>query len=218
MITGKLKDGYGIIQRDIMTMDINPYSKNVYCLLVSYTGKENTCFPSLKTISENLKISKTTVIKSIKELTQHNLILVTKSKSVQANYDNNIYEPLFILDGGGSTCGELPLVHQVVTKNSTITSKQQKEEKKDFQTRVNDFKQSLYPFVVGDKNPTGFEKELVKEFFEYWAEPNTGATEFRREGEKFFDIKRRLNTFKKISATHKVEFKTKNATANDITN
>lgn len=218
MITGKLKDGYGIIQRDIMTMDINPYSKNVYCLLVSYTGKENTCFPSLKTIAENLNISKTTVIKSIKELIKYNLILVTKSKSVQANYDNNIYEPLFILEGGGSACGELPLVHQVVTKNSTNNSKQQKEEKKDFQARVRDFRESLYPFVESLNNPNGFSKDLVKEFFEYWSEPNVGATEFRRENEKFFDIKRRLNTFKKIGESMKPEINNKRSFTNDITN
>lgn len=78
-------------------------------------------------------------------------------------------------------------------------NKKERVFRKDFETRVREFKESLYPFVKSSKNPTGYDAEFVKSFFEYWTEPNGNNTMFRKESEKYFDLKRRLNTFKKIS-------------------
>ncbi len=98
MKTGRIKDGYGTIQRDIMTMNINVYSKAVYCLLISYAGDKLTCYPSLKTICTDLDISKPTVIKAIKELISVGLLVADKKKTSLGEHENNIYYPMYIMD------------------------------------------------------------------------------------------------------------------------
>lgn len=40
-----------------------------------------------------------------------------------------------------------------------------------------------------------YEKQMIDEFCDYWTEPNKSKTKLRWEGEKYFDIKRRLATW-----------------------
>lgn len=57
--------------------------------------------------------------------------------------------------------------------------------------RANAFGKKLAKYVQE------FGKEMVREFYEYWIESNDGGTKMRFESEKFFSLKRRLNTWKK---------------------
>lgn len=52
-----------------------------------------------------------------------------------------------------------------------------------------DFYNSLVPFVEL------YGREMVREFFDYWTEPNKSKTKMRFELEKTWDLKRRLNTW-----------------------
>lgn len=121
--------GHGIIQRDVMRMDMSIYSKCVYCLLMSYKGEKNACFPSLKTISDDLRVSKNTVLKSISELEDNDLLIVQRTKknngenSVNLYIPDLIYEDIEVVRGGSpheppSSPHEPPLVHHVNTKNN----------------------------------------------------------------------------------------------------
>jgi len=38
---------------------------------------------------------------------------------------------------------------------------------------------------------------MLKEFYEYWVEPNKSKTKFRQELEKTWDLERRLKSWKK---------------------
>lgn len=210
-MTGKLKEGYGIVQRDIMIMDISVYSKAVYCLLVSFSGEKTYCYPSLKTITDSLKISKTTTLKAIKELEKNVLIKVFKRKNQDIGFESNCYQPFHLL---ADPCPPdvLPLVHDVDTKNIyNISCKQQKEKKEDLTARVENFRGLLVPFVPE------FGRDLVRDFFDYWTELSTGGQTFRMEGERYFDIKRRLSTFKKNSSKF-TKPENARATTNYITN
>ena len=61
------------------------------------------------------------------------------------------------------------------------------EEKQKF------FKETLYPFTIYAKNQNGiYDKEIIKEFFNYWSEPNRSKTKLRYEMEKTWDLKLRL--------------------------
>lgn len=56
------------------------------------------------------------------------------------------------------------------------------------------FKERLYPFTKYPKNPTGmYPAETIKDFFEYWTEPNKAQSKMRFEMEKTWDLKLRLN-------------------------
>lgn len=77
--TKKIPSGYGMIQTDIMTLKgVSIQAKALYALLASYTGSGDYCFPSIKTISENLEISEKLVYKYMKELKENNLVIVSK--------------------------------------------------------------------------------------------------------------------------------------------
>lgn len=98
MTTARLKDGSGMIQRDVMIMeDLSAYAKVVYCYLVSYAGDKATCYPSILTIAHQLSLSKPTIIKAIKDLELKKLVIIDKVKS-KNGYMNNVYQPMFLLD------------------------------------------------------------------------------------------------------------------------
>ncbi len=95
MRTVGIKAGYGIIQRDIMTMEnLSIHSKAVYALLVSYAGQKNSCYPGFDTMAEKLDISRPTVIKAIKGLEDKELVRVERE-----NGKGNTYYPTYIKDG-----------------------------------------------------------------------------------------------------------------------
>jgi hypothetical protein len=59
--------------------------------------------------------------------------------------------------------------------------------------REQKFKESLYLFTKYDKNPNGiYLPEIIREFFNYWKEPNKANTKMRFEMEKTWDLKLRL--------------------------
>lgn len=90
--------GYGIVQRDFMTMDISIYAKCIYALLRTYSGDKHSCYPSLSTICDDLKISKPTAIKGIKDLEKINMIAVKRSKKTDSQENSvNVYIPLSVM-------------------------------------------------------------------------------------------------------------------------
>lgn len=59
--------------------------------------------------------------------------------------------------------------------------------------REQKFKESLFVYTIYDKNPNGiYSIEIIKEFFNYWKEPNKSKTKMRFEMEKTWDLKLRL--------------------------
>ena len=127
-MTGRIQQGYGIIQREIMRSDVSVYSKAVYCLLVSYAGEKESCFPSLKTMCDDLQISKPTVIKSLKELIKIGFLVADRTRTVMGDFANNVYYPMYILQNdmvvnkvdNGEQLQLLPVVNEVDTKNNSL--------------------------------------------------------------------------------------------------
>lgn len=55
--------------------------------------------------------------------------------------------------------------------------------------RISDFKESLYPYC----KPKGvYDKEIVKQFFDYWSELNKSETKMKWELQQTFEISKRL--------------------------
>lgn len=86
-------NGFGTVQRDVMKMKMSAYSKLVYCLLMTYKGDKEMCYPSLSTISSDLEISKSTVIRAIKELEDNSLLHVLRGKKESGENTVNKYIP-----------------------------------------------------------------------------------------------------------------------------
>ena len=61
--------GFGILPKAVMIdPNLSLQAKGIFAYLVTYAGNSETAFPSQKTISYQLRISKDTVGKYIKEL------------------------------------------------------------------------------------------------------------------------------------------------------
>ena len=83
-------------------------------------------------------------------------------------------------------------------KNNIIESEikiSPQTKKNDIESEKQSFIEKLKPF--SKKNGGEFEPELLKEFFHYWTELNTNEKKMRYQSQKFFEIKRRLITWKK---------------------
>lgn len=76
MKKGAILSGYGIVQTQVLKMEIDMRSKLVYCYLASMTGKNDWCWPKITTIQGDLKIAKSAVTKAIKELEGNGLLLI----------------------------------------------------------------------------------------------------------------------------------------------
>jgi DNA-binding MarR family transcriptional regulator len=88
----KIVGGYGMLQRKVMQLkDLTIQAKALYALLVSYTGADDYCFPSVARLCEDLSLSKPMIIKYLKELEAKGLIV--KSQLNEGSFNNrNRYE------------------------------------------------------------------------------------------------------------------------------
>lgn len=72
-----------------------------------------------------------------------------------------------------------------------------KKEYNNIDARKLKFAQSLKPFV------DVYSKELIREFYDYWVEPNKSNSKFRQELQKTWDTERRLKTWNKNNFNNK---------------
>ena len=104
MIAGRIKEGYGIVQRDVMCMqELSVYAKAVYALFSSYTGQKNCCYPTVRTICRNLKLSRPTITNAIKELEQVKLLEVERTLG-----ESSVYYPRYIMAAEASQAVQSP--------------------------------------------------------------------------------------------------------------
>lgn len=73
-----------------------------------------------------------------------------------------------------------------VTDNVKVNVKEN-----DITARKLKFSQTLEPFL------SVYGKNMLNDFYLYWTEVNPSETKFRKENEKFWDLKRRLETWNK---------------------
>ena len=86
-----------------------------------------------------------------------------------------------------------------VEPTSTVNVNDNVKVIKDINSRKQDFYKSLIPFL------SQYDKELLKEFFEYWSEHGEKDRKFRKEKEKSFNTELRLKTWFKRSKEFKKE-------------
>lgn len=77
--------------------------------------------------------------------------------------------------------------NNVEDKNSLLGDKS--PQKKSFEERKKEFANKLIPHIEK------YGKEMIRAFFDYWSEPSQNKHKMRFEGEKYFDISRRLTTW-----------------------
>ena len=85
-----LSKGYGIIPKLIMQSDISIEAKAIYAYMCSFAGNGQSAFPGVDKIIYELKITRRRFYKYRKELEDHGMIKVQKTRNGNRN-SRNIY-------------------------------------------------------------------------------------------------------------------------------
>lgn len=80
---------------------------------------------------------------------------------------------------------------QLLQKKKPSTKK---ETEQDINERLDNFKHEVW-----DKFRMKHSVSTIREFYEYWSELNKSKTKMRWEGEKFFDLDKRMATWLRVS-------------------
>ncbi len=80
-----------ILNKNILKLDISTSSYKLLTILILYSDKEGRCYPSLRMIEQKYHFSHTTIIRSIKELENKNVIRVYKRTKGSGKIDSNEY-------------------------------------------------------------------------------------------------------------------------------
>lgn len=89
MKTARIKEGYGIIYKEVMSIKgISLTAKSIYALLISYTGQNKSCSLSINELIRDTGLCYKSVIKYMQELQKSNLVKIEKSTGIQ-----NVYWP-----------------------------------------------------------------------------------------------------------------------------
>lgn len=85
-----LNEGYGLIPKSVMLMDLSIEAKAIYAFLCSFAGNKDIAYPSCEYIIKALKIGSHRFYKYKKELMDKGLITIDKKRE-NGKYSKNIY-------------------------------------------------------------------------------------------------------------------------------
>lgn len=126
-----------------------------------------------------------------KDTNEYKCIQVHTSATDNVNVNDNVNDNVNVNDNGS-------LINRD-NKNNKKTPKGVKKEKEvaasaatpedELKKRADKFYNVLVPYVET------YGKEMIRQFYDYWTEPNKSRTKMRYELERTWDTKRRLNTW-----------------------
>ena len=163
---------------------------------------------SLSQFSEMTGIERRNCLRTIKYLESMNIIKVDNKNFVSEYAINKDYKNWKLLSRvttvpKNSNCTHrrpqfdsgMTTVRLIDDHKFEVSDENNKRKKDNIKETIKEreilFKNSLIPYIGKYSN------ELLKSFYNYWTEPNKKNTRLRFEDQKFFDIGRRLGTFKR---------------------
>jgi hypothetical protein len=93
------EDGYGQISKLVMCDNrIHVISKAIYAYLCSYAGGGNQAFPGIAKMCADLKVTKNTLHKYMKELESCSYIIKSQTLQQGNKFANNVYEFVYTIE------------------------------------------------------------------------------------------------------------------------
>ncbi len=99
----------------LVATQLSPSSNRLLMFFISITGYENYCSIDVKTIMEELKLSKQTVVKSLDELVKQNIVVKIQN-SIDARRNDYFINPMAMWKGNSFSRKE------VVNKLNTVNN------------------------------------------------------------------------------------------------
>ena len=135
-------------------------------------------------------------INNIKIRIQCNEMISEKRKAAGRKGGNpNLVKQNPILDNQKVKQNEISDNNNIIDNNNILNNNKEKINKKEskkekaeaeLKKRAQKFYDSLIPFL------DSYDKEMLREFYDYWSEPNKSHSKMRWEQERTWDLKRRL--------------------------
>ena len=178
-------------------LSLNEY---VLCDMIFYLSKKSTskvpnwCYMSKETMAKEIGLSKQSIITLIKKLCD--LGYLEKQEVTGFVKTTPIWELVYFTDGKVS----LPLVQKVFNFGKESLPNDGKESLPNNNTYNNNnnienrklkFSETLKDFVEI------YGSDFIKEFYDYWTEPNKSNTKFKQELQTTWSLERRLSTWAK---------------------
>lgn len=177
-------------------LSLNEY---VLCDMIFFLSKKsdskvpNWCYMSKETMAKEIGLSKQSIITLIKKLCD--LGYVEKQEVTGFVKTTQIWELVYFTDGKES----LPLVQKVFNFGKESLPNDGKESLPNNNTYNNNnienrklkFSETLKDFVEI------YGSDFIKEFYDYWTEPNKSNTKFKKELQTTWSLERRLSTWAK---------------------
>jgi hypothetical protein len=177
-------------------LSLNEY---VLCDMIFFLSKKsdskvpNWCYMSKETMAKEIGLSKQSIITLIKKLCD--LGYVEKQEVTGFVKTTPIWELVYFTDGKES----LPLVQKVFNFGKESLPNDGKESLPNNNTYNNNnienrklkFSETLKDFVEI------YGSDFIKEFYDYWTEPNKSNTKFKQELQTTWSLERRLSTWAK---------------------
>lgn len=184
-----MKDNYIVIQGWMLT-ELKLAGNNLltFAIINGFCQDGESEFTgSINYLCKWLNCSRPTVMKSLKELCENGLIIKTAVVLNGVTFNRykvnlQVVKKLYVgsketLQGGSKET--LP--------NNTIINK----DNNNIEDRKLKFASTLEPYLKV------YGREMLKDFYKYWTEPNKSNTKFNQELQKTWDLERRLETWAK---------------------
>lgn len=145
------------------------------------------------------------------------LVIILESKGVLNEPIGYPYKGLSALKGTGNTQSKEEYSKEketIVDKTKVLLSESPEGDQTDkpkkrnvwietFDKRKDEFRKSLFPYTNYKSYKGPYTPDMVKEFFDYWTEPNKSRSRMRWETEKTWDLTKRLANWSKNDFTGK---------------
>jgi len=189
-LKNELKENYTIVPNDLIRDNsLSDRARFVFCLLAS---KPDDWIFYNNALAKELNYCVDTLRKYINELVQKGWL-----EKIEFQFKANDY----ILKATNLTASENPRHQESSTPKNSYTYKeiltQRNNSNKEIykppnlKKRMNDFELEIMLYK-GE-----FPPEMLQGFWDYWSEPNSSQTKMRKELQKTWETKRRLNNWNK---------------------
>ncbi len=80
-----------IVNKSALELKISTSSYKLLTILILYSDEKGRCYPSIRLIEEKYNMSKSTIIRSFKELEENRIIFIFRRKKGTGKIDSNEY-------------------------------------------------------------------------------------------------------------------------------
>lgn len=178
-----------------------------YLWLKLWAINNHSAWPSYKTITEDLEISERTLPRLLERMEKAGRLKIERKHRTNNVYDITWYDRL------AASCSWVPNLPSTTAKSAVKlpakSAVQPKESNKRIESNhreaptltISDFfgnkdaQEKTYTFLISRRIPADLARRELAKFIAYWTEPSKTNSHVRWQGEKYFDVRRRLATW-----------------------